>query len=1149
NERANQLARYLRARGVGADTLVGLCLERSPEMVVAILGVLKAGGAYLPLDPEYPAERLDYMLRDAGVSVLLTQRHLAGRMQEGPARSITLDDGDAPFARESAENPPGLASADGLAYVIYTSGSTGRPKGVMVSHRAICNHLKWRQATYPLGEADRFLQKASFSFDISVWEVFGTLAAGATLVVARSGGQRAADYLVSLMAEQGVTVAHFSPPALEAVLAEPGVSECRSLARVFCGGEVLSAELQERFFALLDARLHNQYGPTETTVDVTCRDCGPGDAGRRPPIGRPIANTQIYILDRAMRPVPAGVSGELYVGGACLARGYYNAPGLTAEKFVPDPFSAEPGSRLYRTGDLARHLPDGEVEFLGRSDQQVKLRGYRIELPEIELALGEHTAVRRAVAVVTGEGAGKRLVAYVAAEEGQTPTPEELRRHAAAALPEYMVPQLFVTLKELPLTPTGKIDRRALPAPEQLRREADDLYIAPRGGTEEVLAELWRELLPGRAVGVHDNFFELGGHSLSASRLIARVRHLFGIDLPLRTLFEEPTVAGLAERVERVMRAGRPADEVPLRPLERGGDLPASFAQERLWFLEQLEPGSGAYSVPIGIRIAGALDAPALGLALSEVVRRHEVLRTAFAVSDGQPVQVISPARPVELTRLDLRHLPDGERRDVMHALLRRELEQPFNLAAGPLLRLKLLRFGEEDHLLMLTMHHIVSDGWTVGVLLKELGSLYSAYAAGQPSPLAELPVQYADYAVWQREHLRGPLMTEQLSYWKRQLTGAPASLELPTDRPRPPKPTSGGARHYFTLSEELTEGLRRVGREQGATLFMTLLAGWQVLLSRYSNQQDICVGIPVAGRTRVETEGLIGFFVNTLVLRTDLSGEPSFRELLGRVREVCLGAYANQEVPFEKLVEELRPERSLSRTPLFQVMFALQNTPREVARAGELSLSAEPLETGRAKFDLTLVAEEIVGVGVTAMLSYRTDLFDAETIGRMAGHYERLLEAAARTPDEAVSRAELLDAKERRLLLDEWNRTRTEAPAARSVHELFERRAAERPGAVAVVFEGREVSYGELNERADRVARRLRERGVCAEATVGVLLERSPEMVAALLGVLKAGGAYVPLDSEYPEARLRQMAEDAAVAVVLTTAEWAARVEGWGAD
>ncbi|PYS76409.1 MAG: hypothetical protein DMF66_14910 [Acidobacteria bacterium] len=508
NERANRLAHYLRRRGVAPEAVVGICMERGPEMIVAALGVLKSGGAYLPLDPEYPAERLDYMLRDTGVKLLLTQQRLADRLQDGPAQLISLDGYGTPFASEDAENPRHVASADNLAYVIYTSGSTGRPKGVMVTHRAICNHLLWRQSAYPLGEADRFLHKASFSFDISVWEIFGTLAAGATLVMARPGGQRTADYLMSLLAEQGVTVAHLSPPALEALLAEPGVSECRSLMRVFCGGEALSAELQERFFSLLDARLHNQYGPTETTVDVTCRDCEPGDVGRRPPIGRPTANTQTYILDGTLRPVPVGVTGELFIGGAPLARGYYNSPGLTAEKFIPDPFATSPGARMYRTGDLARRLPDGEIEFLGRADQQVKLRGYRVELHEIELALGEHTAVRRAVAAVTGEGAGRRLVAYVAAEDGRSPTAEELRRHAAATLPEYMVPQLFVTLPELPLTPTGKVDRRALPAPEQFRQETSDPYVAPRGGTEEVLAELWRELLPGQAVGVHDNFFD-----------------------------------------------------------------------------------------------------------------------------------------------------------------------------------------------------------------------------------------------------------------------------------------------------------------------------------------------------------------------------------------------------------------------------------------------------------------------------------------------------------------------------------------------------------------------------------------------------------------------------------------------------------------
>ncbi|HEX7313096.1 MAG TPA: condensation domain-containing protein, partial [Pyrinomonadaceae bacterium] len=831
------------------------------------------------------------------------------------------------------------------------------------------------------------------------------------------------------------------------------------------------------------------------------------------------------------------VAGELYTTGAGLARGYLNRPSLTAEKFIPDPFTAEAGGRMYRTGDVARFLADGRIEYLGRADHQVKVRGFRIELGEIEAALERYEGVERAVVMVKeAEGGDKRLVAYVVAKDGREVTAWELRGTLKAGLPEYMVPQAFVLLGELPLTPNGKVDRKRLPEPEAVGGSEGE-YAAPRTQVEEVLANVWAEVLGAVRVGVNDNFFELGGHSLLATQVMSRIRAAFGVELPLRSLFEEPTVAGLSARVGDAMAVGG-ARARRMPPLERapvGEEQPLSFTQQRLWFLDQLEPGSAFYNIAAAARLVGELDAAALAESLREVARRHEALRTRFVSSDGSPTQIVDAHPPLDVQTIDLSHLPEAERDAEARRLAQEEARRPFDLAHGPLLRAGLLKLDEREHVLLVTMHHIVSDGWSVGVLMREVAALYDAFSRGEESPLAELPIQYADFARWQREWLSGPVLDEQLSYWRRQLEGAPPTLELPTDRPRPAVQSFNGATQKLVLPEALSESLRALSRAEGVTLYTTLLAALQTLFQRYSGQKDFTVGSPIANRNHLETEGLIGCFTNTMVMRADLSGDPTFRELLRRVWETTLGAHAHQDVPFEKLVEELAPERDLSRSPLFQVMFVLQNASAEgrVSLPG-LDLALLDTDGGTSRFDLTLSMADTAG-GLTGTLEYNTDLFDGETITRLLSHFISLLSAATADPSRKVIDLPLLAPDERELILEGWNQTQADYPSDLLIHQLFEEQASRTPDATALVGGPHRLSYDELNRQANRLAHRLRALGVGAESRVGVMLSRSPSMLVSLLAVLKAGGAYVPLDPAYPRDRLAFMLADADVRVLLT--------------
>jgi amino acid adenylation domain-containing protein len=1043
-----------------------------------------------------------------------------------------------------------------LAYVIYTSGSTGQPKGAMNTHRGICNRLLWMQDAYRLTAADTVLQKTPCSFDVSVWEFFWPLLAGARLVLARPGGHRDPAYLAQLIQSARVSVCHFVPSMLEAFLRTPGLEEsCASLRDVVCSGEALSYALQERFFTRLGARLHNLYGPTEAAVDVTAWACRRGDGHRVVPIGRPIANTRLHVLDRQLQEVPVGVPGELYIGSVGLARGYHNRPELTAERFVEHPQLG----RLYRTGDVGRWQAEGVIEYLGRQDRQVKVRGCRVELGEVEAALREHLAVGEGAVVAREDVPGDvRLVAYVVPREVEAAAPAEaLREHLKGKLPEYMVPSAFVTLEALPLSPNGKLDHHALPAPEQALLGPGGSPVAPRGPVEEAVAAVWAEVLGVERVGIHDNFFDLGGHSLLATRVVARLREIFLTEVPLQSLFENPTVSALAEDVERRRGAGEGLEVPPLLPVPRDGELPLSFAQQRLWFLDQWEPGNPQYNIAAAMHLTGPLDPAALEQSLREIIRRHEVLRTAFATVAGRPVPVIAPEPDLTLPVIDLSDLAANERQAAVGRRAEAEARTPFDLADGPLLRATLLRLAPEEHVALVVMHHIVGDGWSIGVLNREVAALYAAYLAGQTSPLPELPVQYADYAAWQCGWLCGAALENQLAYWRDRLAGAPAALDVPADRPRPPTPSHCGAAVRFDLPA-VAGRVRALARREGCTPFMVLLAAFQALLHRYTGQEDLCVGTPVAGRGRREVEGLIGFFVNTLVLRGDLSGDPTFAELLGRVRETCLGAYAHQDLPFERLVEELRPERDSSRSPLFQVMFVLQNAPQEALELPGLTVTPWDVDSGTSKFDLTLRLTERDGE-LRGELEYSTELFEDETAARLTEHLRTLLEAACTNPSLPVSRLPLLTDTEHDRLR-QWNSTAVDYAQPHLLHRLIEQQARRTPQTEAVRCEDQALSYADLDRHANRLAHCLSRLGVGPDVPVAVCLERSVQLPVALLGTLKAGGCYVPLDPDYPADRLAFLLQDAAPPVLLTQSRLAGRLpphtahtvcldDGWDSD
>ena len=1124
NARANQLAHYLRRLGIGPEKLVGICMERSVEMLISVLGILKAGGAYVPLDSTYPAERLVFMVHDAGIKLLLTQQPLIDRIKSEELRIVCLDAERSAIDKESVENVTGEATPKNTAYVIYTSGSSGTPKGVVVRHRGVSNVIHTSIEKLQVSGDSRVLQLASLGFDASVLEVFMALLSGACLyLVPRDTVSAVFELAAFIDREEISTIA--SPPSLLDALPEGDYS---SLQSIIVGGESCPPETCARWSP---GRLFfNAYAPTEATIYSTLHECA-GTYPYGPPIGQPIANTRVYILDAQQQLSPAGVIGELHIGGEGLARGYLNRAELTAEKFIPDAFGNSAGGRLYKTGDLARYQEDGNLEFAGRLDQQVKVRGYRIELGEIEVVLGSHGAVKDCVVIAReDEPRQKRLVGYVVSETAEPIKTEELRSYLKERLPDYMVPSAFVTLDTLPLTTHGKVDRKNLPAPE-LQRLAGS-YQEPGTPVEQLLAVIWSQILGVNQIGLYDNFFELGGHSLLAARLVSRMREAFKVEVSLRSIFEEPQLAGQAAGVEALLRE-EVAEVLPLKRATRDqGRIVLSFAQERLWFLDQLLPNSSAYNLTAVMRLRGELKANALEQSFAEVIRRHEALRTTFEIVDGGPVQVISTAS-FQLAERDLSAIPEPERMAAVRRLANEESERPFDLQRGPLLRAGLLRLAAGDHVLLLTMHHIIGDAWSMGVLMRELRTFYDGYAKGESPSLPELPVQYADYAIWQREWLSGEELAKQLAYWQNQLNGAPTVLELPADRPRPALESHRGGSKSFLFSATLLDGLAQLSRHEGATLFMTLLAAFQTLLYRYTGQEDIVVGTPIANRNRAEVEGLIGFFVNTLVMRARVRPQMTFRTLLANTRETSLQAYTHQDVSFEKLVEELQPERNLSHQPLFQVLFVLQNASREEFRLHELEIESLGTRSRAAKFDLTLFVGETPR-GLAGSIEYNTDLFDPGTIERMCGHFETLLHGIVENDRQRLSQLPLLTKAECEQL-EEWNQTDFEYPQTHCVHEVVEAQAEKTPDAPAIIFDDQQITYRELNERANQLAHYLVSMDVGPESRVGICLERSFAMLTAVLGVLKAGGAYVSLDPSYPAERLRFMMQDADISILLT--------------
>ena len=1141
DERANRLARHLRSHGVGPESVVGLHLGRSIETIVAILGILKAGGAYVPLDPAYPPARLAQIVLESGARVVVSEDGLSGALPPSGLTVVRVDGHAAEIAALDGSRALSGVASQNVAYVLFTSGSTGKPKGVAVEHRNLVSYVRGVAARLALPEGATYAHVSTFSADLGNTVLFPPLCTGGAVHVIPEELTTSPGALGDYFEEHGIDCVKIVPSHLSALLS--GARPERVLPRTLlvAGGEGLSWDLVERVHRLSPSlRIMNHYGPTEATIGVLTHAVSPGERllTATVPLGRPLPGSRIYILDPSLSPTPLGVPGEVYIGGDGVTRGYLGQPDLTRERYLPDPFAGTPGARMYRTGDRAKYLPNGDLLFLGRVDFQVKVRGYRIELGEIEAALGAHVGIRDAVVLALPDGqGGKRLVAYVVPRPMEGPSPAEAQRWIEQRLPEYMVPSTIVLLEKIPLTPNGKIDRKAL-AEIGAAEARGEVYVAPRTPVEEVLQSIWCDVFEREQIGIHERFNDLGGHSLLAIQIIARARDAVGADIPLRAIFESPTIAGLAERVEAAVREdsgeGAPPPIVPASRGARGGRYPLSFAQERLWFLDRLEPGSAAYNIPVRLRLSGDLDAGALSCALSEIMRRHEVLRTTFETVDGSPSAVVRDDLSIALAVEDV-----GGREDAIQAAAAAEMAQPFDLAKGPVVRGRLLRVAPQDHVLLLTMHHIVSDGWTKGVLYRELAALYEAFRAGRRSPLAELAVQYSDFAVWQRGWLSGDTLSRQLAYWKSTLAGAPAALELPTDRPRPAVLGARGARRRFALPAALGKAMKDVARREGATIFMTLLAAFDALLHRYTGQGDIVVGTPIAGRTRPEIEPLIGFFVNTLVIRASVGEGTSFVDLLGRVREACLGAYAHQDIPFEKLVQEIAPQRDLARTPVFQVMFTVQDVSAEVMRLPSLSLSGVAAETSTSKFDLQWSLGDSPN-GLLGAVEYNVDLFDASTVDRMIEHFRTLLEGIAAAPERSIAEIPIMAAEERRLVLSTWNDTAHEHPTGRLIHEVFEARVDEAPSAVALRFEGRDITYRELDERANRLAHALRRRGVGPDVLVGVCLDRSVEMLVALHGVLKAGGAYVPLDPDYPRDRLAFMLGDMKPRVILTDARLA---------
>jgi amino acid adenylation domain-containing protein len=1156
NRRANQLAHLLRQLGVGPDVLVRIFMDRSPEMFIAILGVIKAGGAYLPLDPDLPPSWLEYLAQDAGLKIVLTQEYWLAHLPDVECHVICLDRDDPVLDAQSRENPLNVTHPDNLLCTIYTSGSTGTPKGVLIPHRGIVNYLQFFVQEYGLDQETRALLVTNFNYDASMRTIFGPWLVGGALVVTTNPGAKDPHELATAILVHKVNSILAIVPAMLRAMVDDMLQQgifCHTMRLVLLGGETLywsDIEKARQVFGV-NALLVNQYGPSECSMIAIYYPVQERQSKvERVPVGRPVWNTRLYVLDAYLNPVPVGVPGEIYIGGMPVTRGYLNRPGLSASVFLPDPFSLQEGDRMYRTGDIGIYLPDGMVEFVGRKDAQVKMRGMRVELWEIESLLLKHREIKHAVVVtIKEEGDGSlipstetatRLAAYIVLVEGASVTASELRAFLAKRLPEYLVPLDWVFLNELPLTPTGKVDRRRLPSP---RRERTDFrgYVPPCDPLEQKLCQIWEDVLSVRPVGRLDNFFNLGGHSLLAIRLLTQLEQTFGQRLPLVALLQSQTLAEQAGLLRQVDVTPNISQSIPNKLND--SPAPLSFSQEGLWFLQQMDKNGSIYNISNVLRLYGELNVKALDESLQRIIQRHDILRTRFVIMDGTPKQLVADELGLRLSLLDLKKLPEGQREKEMQRLVKAERNKPFDLEAGPLMRMVLYRLSESEHVLAVFLHHTVFDEWSQDVMYKELSLFYRQAVKGDPASLPQLPVQYADFAEWQRDWLHGKEMERQLAYWLDKLAQAPEALNLPVDHPRLPLQSYRGSMCRRLIPLDLVEKLKRSSRESRVTLFTTLLAAFQVLLYRYSGQADLLVGTPIANRRWAEVENLIGYFLNTLVVRADFHANPGFRQFVKQVHITLMEAFDHQDLPFERLVAEMQPQRGLDRHPLFQVMFVLHASP--LAKPDLVGLEVQPLSLnyGRTIFDLSLTLTPTPD-GLDAWLEYSNDLFNVDTIDRMLGHYERLLDGITADADCPVGQLPLLAENECVRKLVDWNRTQADFPDDICIHQLFEAQAERHPEAIALFDEDRQTTYGELNEQSNRLAAYLQTLGVGPEVCVGVCMRRSIELVVSMLGILKAGGVYVPLDPALPLERQAFILENGQIEILLSQKQYAGDLE-----
>jgi len=1110
NIKANQLAHYLRKIGVGPDSIVAVSFDRSLEMIVVLLGILKSGGSYVPLDPDYPEERLAFILRDTQASILITHTDLNNKFTFYQGRTILIDQWDILLSEENKVNPKIICTPDHLAYIIYTSGSTGTPKGVCNVHKAIVNRIYWMQEQFGLTQTDKVLQKTSFSFDVSVWEFFWPLMAGAELHLATPGVHRNPTALIETIQESNITIIHFVPSMLKLFLQEKNVEKCDSLRIVFSSGEALECDLESLFFKKIACELYNLYGPTEAAVDVTYWRCRSNSLFEFVPIGRPIANTSIYILDKNLKPVPIGASGELHIGGVGLARGYLNRKELTDQKFIPDPFHKNTKTRLYKTGDLARYLPDGTIVYLGRLDHQVKIRGYRIELGEIEAVIKRLPEVKDAVTIVRED----QILAYIISEDKSH---QSLRHFLEKSLPHYMIPSSIIFLDAFPLTTSGKLDRNALPSPGI----EEDSYIPPSTYIESALIKMWSNLLRKERMGIYDHFFHSGGHSLLAVQLVSQIRSQFNVDVSLKMLFETPTVVDMAKMIAQQKKSLTP--EIARRDEE---ELPSlSYAQQRLWIADQLLSNRAIYNVPVAIRLKGSLNLIALQRACNDLMNRHEALRTTIDIVNGRPFQAIA---------LEKNFSFDVVFADDFQKLAEEEACKPFDLKTGPLIRGKLICVGPNDHVFLITMHHIISDEWSMKILFHELSMLYSSYCSGEAIVLPKLSIQYADFAIWQKEWLQGEILNEQMAYWKSALNGIPDAIQLPIDHPKPLKYSDKGQVYCHIIDNQLLMDIKNKADNKGLSLFVMLLAAFQSLLYRYSQQEDIVVGCPIANRHYPQVENVIGFFLNTIALRTNFMGNPSFDKILEDVRIATLNAYENQDIPFESIVEALEVERQLNRHPIYQVRFFLEDPYVNHLKLESLDVTLLSLQCEHSKFELMVSAQEKEGE-LHVRFEYATELFEIATIKQISHYFVQILKEVVRDSSQKIDDISLLDANEKEKVLYTWNLENKKIPVNRAtVQAIFEACAEEFPETIAVTFQDKMLTYRELNSQANQLAHYLQQEGVCRESLVAICLDRSLEMIIAILGVLKAGGAYVPIDPDLPKSRQDFILEDTQAKVLI---------------